>query len=75
MYVFGPLGWSHDGSRNTIMANAVTLFKRLSHFLTHNLWRVRLDKLGKKQSFFIRQLHRRKIVITKLFNIFMKLLA
>ena len=38
------------------MANAVTLFKRLSHFLTHNLWRVRLDKLGKKQSFFIRQL-------------------
>ena len=38
------------------MANAVTLFKRISHFLTHNLWRVRLDKLGKKQSFFIRQL-------------------
>lgn len=38
------------------MANAVTLFKRISHFLTHNLWRVRLDKVGKKQGFFIRQL-------------------
>ena len=38
------------------MANAVTLFKRISHFLTHSLWRVRLDKLEKKQSFFIRQL-------------------
>lgn len=38
------------------MANAVTLFKRLSHFLTHNLWRVRLDKVGKKQGFLIRQL-------------------
>lgn len=38
------------------MANVVTLFKRISHFLNHNLWRVRLDKLEKKQSFFIRQL-------------------
>lgn len=38
------------------MANAVTLFKRISHFLTHKLWRVRLDKVGKKQGFFIRQL-------------------
>ena len=38
------------------MANAVTLFKRISHFLTHNLWRVRLDKVDKKQGFFIRQL-------------------
>lgn len=38
------------------MANVVTLFKRISHFLTHSLWRVRLDKLEKKQSFFIRQL-------------------
>lgn len=38
------------------MANAVTLFKRISHFLTHNLWRVRLDKVGKKQGFLIRQL-------------------
>ena len=38
------------------MANVVTLFKRISHFLNHNLWRVRLNKLEKKQSFFIRQL-------------------
>jgi membrane protein len=38
------------------MANVVTLFKRVTHFLTHNLWRVRLDKLGKKQGFFLRQL-------------------
>jgi len=38
------------------MANVVTLFKRISHFLNHNLWRVRLDKLEKKQSIFIRQL-------------------
>lgn len=38
------------------MANVVTLFKRVTHFLTHNLWRIRLDKLGKKQSFLVRQL-------------------
>lgn len=38
------------------MANVVTLFKRFTHFLNHNLWRVRLDKLGKKQSFLVRQL-------------------
>lgn len=38
------------------MANVVTLFKRITHFLTHNLWRIRLDKLGKKQSFLVRQL-------------------
>jgi membrane protein len=38
------------------MANAVTLFKRISHFLNHNLWRIRVDKLGKKQGFFLRQL-------------------
>jgi len=38
------------------MANVVTLFKRVTHFLTHNLWRVRLDKLNKKQGFLVRQL-------------------
>jgi membrane protein len=38
------------------MANVFTLFKRVTHFLTHNLWRVRLDKLSKKQGFFVRQL-------------------
>ena len=37
------------------MANVVTLFKRVTHFLTHNLWRVRLDKLNKKQGFLVRQ--------------------
>jgi membrane protein len=37
------------------MANVVTLFKRVTHFLTHNLWRVRLDKLSKKQSFLVKQ--------------------
>lgn len=38
------------------MANVVTLFKRVTHFLTHNLWRVRLDKLNKKQGILVRQL-------------------
>lgn len=38
------------------MANIVTLFKSISHFLTHKLWRVRLDKLGRKQGFLLRQL-------------------
>ena len=38
------------------MANAVTLFKRLSHFINHKLWQLRLDKLDKKQGFFLKQL-------------------
>lgn len=38
------------------MPNVVTLFKRVSHFLTHKLWRLRLDKLNKKQGFFLKQL-------------------
>lgn len=38
------------------MANVVTLFKRVSHFLNHKLWRVRIDKLNKKQGFFLKQL-------------------
>ena len=38
------------------MANVVTIFKRVTHFLTHSLWRIRIDKLGKKQSFLVRQL-------------------
>lgn len=38
------------------MGNVVTLFKRITHFLNHNLWRVRLDKLDKKQSFLLKQL-------------------
>lgn len=38
------------------MSNVVTLFKRTSHFLTHKLWRVRIDKLDKKQSFLLKQL-------------------
>lgn len=38
------------------MSNAVTLFKRISHFLNHKLWRVRIDKLDKKQGFLLKQL-------------------
>ena len=38
------------------MSNAVTLFKRISDFLTHKLWRLRLDKLNKKQGFLLKQL-------------------
>lgn len=38
------------------MANLVTLFKRTSHFLNHKIWHVRLNKLSKKQGFFIKQL-------------------
>ena len=38
------------------MANVITLFKRVTYFLTHNLWRVRLNKLNKKQGFFLKQL-------------------
>ena len=38
------------------MANLVTLVKKASHFLNHNLWRVRIDKLNKKQGFFLKQL-------------------
>ncbi|MBI3518757.1 MAG: YihY/virulence factor BrkB family protein [Bacteroidetes bacterium] len=38
------------------MANVITLFKRISHFLTHKLWRVRLNKLDKKQGFLLKQL-------------------
>lgn len=38
------------------MANAVTLFKRLSHFINHHLWQLRLEKLDKKQSFLLKQL-------------------
>lgn len=38
------------------MLNIVTIFKKVTHFLNHNLWRVRLDKLDKKQGFFLKQL-------------------
>ena len=38
------------------MSNVVTLFKNASHFLSHKLWRVRLNKLDKKQGFFLKQL-------------------
>ncbi len=38
------------------MANVVTLFKRLSHFVNHKLWQLRLEKLDKKQGFFLKQL-------------------
>ncbi len=38
------------------MANFVSVFKRATHFLNHNLWTVRLDKLNKKQGFLLKQL-------------------
>ncbi|MES2763129.1 MAG: YihY/virulence factor BrkB family protein [Bacteroidota bacterium] len=38
------------------MANVVTLFKRLSHFVNHRLWQLRLEKLDKKQGFLLKQL-------------------
>lgn len=38
------------------MANAVTLFKKLSHFVNHRIWQLRLDKLDKKQGFLLKQL-------------------
>ena len=38
------------------MANLVTVFKKTSYFLNHKIWHIRLSKLSKKQSFFIKQL-------------------
>lgn len=38
------------------MANVITLFKRVTHFLNYKLWHVRLDKLNKKHSFLYKQL-------------------
>ena len=38
------------------MANVVTLIKRITHFFNHKLWSLRLDKLDKKQGFFLRHL-------------------
>jgi len=38
------------------MSNAVTLFKRISHFINHKLWQLRLEKLDKKQGFLLKQL-------------------
>lgn len=38
------------------MPNVITTFKRTTHFLNHKLWRVRLDKMDKKQGFFLKQL-------------------
>lgn len=38
------------------MPNFFTAFKRTTHFLNHKLWRVRLDKMDKKQGFFLKQL-------------------
>lgn len=38
------------------MKKAVTLFKNASHFLNNKLWTLRIDKLNKKQGFFLKQL-------------------
>lgn len=38
------------------MANVVTVIKKGWHFLTEKLWIIRLDKLDKRQGFFLKQL-------------------
>lgn len=38
------------------MANIVTVFKKVSHFLNHQIWQIRLDKLDKRQGFLYKQL-------------------
>ncbi|MBS1637413.1 MAG: YihY/virulence factor BrkB family protein [Bacteroidetes bacterium] len=38
------------------MTNIVSIVKRANEFLNHKLWRVRLDKLDKKQGFLLKQL-------------------
>jgi len=38
------------------MAGVVTIIKNVNHFFTEKLWRLRIDKLGKKQGFFLKQL-------------------
>jgi membrane protein len=38
------------------MANIISLFKQVTHFLNYKLWHIRLNKLNKKQSFLYKQL-------------------
>ncbi|MBA2611515.1 MAG: YihY/virulence factor BrkB family protein [Bacteroidetes bacterium] len=38
------------------MANLITVIKRSRHFVSEKLWHIRLDKVDKRQGFFIRQL-------------------
>lgn len=38
------------------MASVVTIIKSINHFFTEKLWRLRIDKLDKKQGFFLKQL-------------------
>src|ERR1700741_3010158 len=38
------------------MAGVFSLFKRATNFVNHKIWRMRLDKMDKKQSFIIKQL-------------------
>lgn len=38
------------------MANVVTLIKRITDFFNNKLWSLRIDKLDKKQGFFLRHL-------------------
>lgn len=38
------------------MAGVVTIIKNINHFFTEKLWRLRINKLGKKQGFFLKQL-------------------
>ena len=38
------------------MSKLITLFKRVVYFLNYKLWRLRIDKLNKKQGFFLKRL-------------------
>lgn len=38
------------------MANVVTVFKTVWHFVSEKIWRIRLNKVDKKQGLFLRQL-------------------
>ena len=38
------------------MANMVSVFKKLWHFVTEKIWHIRLDKVDKRQGFFLKQL-------------------
>ncbi|MBP9069563.1 MAG: YihY/virulence factor BrkB family protein, partial [Bacteroidia bacterium] len=38
------------------MANLVTIFKNGLSFMTEKMWQVRLDKVNKRQGFFLKQL-------------------
>lgn len=38
------------------MANLITVIKKSTHFISNNLWNIRLEKVNKRQGFFLKQL-------------------